>query len=111
MCNLPNEELWEVKFRPVSCYSKFEVRSLISRELEPAELLHSKKTTADPDHIHPAGFSKPTVAYVPPHLRKAQITGSVGIAKSMQVTPAKMSDTDKKILMIKKKLKDIATLK
>ncbi|VDO23033.1 unnamed protein product, partial [Heligmosomoides polygyrus] len=66
----PEEELWQVKFRPMHSYNKFEVKELTSAEKECAGLRIKKKDADDPSHNQPVGVAKQAVAYVPPHLRK-----------------------------------------
>ncbi|KAE9414966.1 hypothetical protein Angca_004391, partial [Angiostrongylus cantonensis] len=70
LCESSSEELWEVKFRPMPSYNKFEVKELTNAELESAGLLIKKKDSTDPNNKQPVGAAKPTAAYVPPHLRK-----------------------------------------
>lgn len=70
----PEEELWQVKFRPMHSYNKFEVKELTSAEKECAGLRIKKKDADDPSHNQPVGVAKQAVAYVPPHLRKGDVS-------------------------------------
>ncbi|KAJ1359663.1 hypothetical protein KIN20_018446 [Parelaphostrongylus tenuis] len=108
--NSPIEELWEVKFRPMPSYNKFEVRELTKAELDSAGLLIKRKNSVDPDHKQPVGVAKAAAAYVPPHLRKASDPNARSPTAQSGVA-VKMSETEKKIFVIKRKLRDIGILK
>ncbi|VDM57003.1 unnamed protein product [Angiostrongylus costaricensis] len=125
LCESSSEELWEVniipltpinklaivKFRPMPSYNKFEVRELTKAELESAGLLIKKKDSTDPNNKQPVGAAKPTAAYVPPHLRKGQSANARSPITPKPVTAVKMTETEKKIFVIKKKLRDVGVLK
>ncbi|EPB68811.1 hypothetical protein ANCCEY_12095 [Ancylostoma ceylanicum] len=102
----PNEELWEVKFRPMAGYSKFELKELTLAELNCAGLLEKKKVSSESSTNRTVGVAKNAVAYVPPHLRKNQGTGTTGGANDQSEKQTKMTETEKKIFTVKKKLKD-----
>ncbi|KJH48983.1 eukaryotic translation initiation factor eIF2A [Dictyocaulus viviparus] len=107
----PYEELWEVKFRPMLSYNKFEVKELTNAELEAAGLLVRTKDASDPNHKQPVGVAKPLEAYVPPHLRRSQDPNSRSPVTNKPGTGIKMTETEKKIFVIKKKLRDVSLLK
>ncbi|EYC18358.1 hypothetical protein Y032_0028g1815 [Ancylostoma ceylanicum] len=107
----PNEELWEVKFRPMAGYSKFELKELTLAELNCAGLLEKKKVSSESSTNRTVGVAKNAVAYVPPHLRKNQGTGTTGGANDQSEKQTKMTETEKKIFTVKKKLKDVSILK
>ncbi|KAK5980038.1 Eukaryotic translation initiation factor 2A [Trichostrongylus colubriformis] len=100
----PNEELWEVKFRPMTSYNKFEVKEPTKEDLECGGLVATKQDCSQPGGVKTVGVSKAAAAYVPPHLRKA--------SKPQCGEPsAKMTETEKKVFVIRKKLRDVGTLK
>lgn len=111
-------------------YNKFEVKELTNAELESAGLLIKKKVrrisfiasayqliwlfwkdSTDPNNKQPVGAAKPTAAYVPPHLRKGQSANARSPVAPKPVTAVKMTETEKKIFVIKKKLRDVGVLK
>ncbi|KAK6033730.1 eukaryotic translation initiation factor eIF2A [Ostertagia ostertagi] len=98
-----NEELWEVKFRPMSSYNKFEVKELTKAELEGAGLV--KQVSSNNGDTKSIKAVRSDTAYVPPHLRKDNQTAG---GESNHV---KMTETEKKAFVIKKKLRDVGTLK
>ncbi|VDL71867.1 unnamed protein product [Nippostrongylus brasiliensis] len=108
--NSPSEELWEVKFRPMQSYNKFEVKDLTSAELNCAGLHIKNKDATDTNTVQSVGVAKQATAYVPPHLRKAVSNAKDG-SSGNSATGTKMTETEKKLFVIRKKLKDINTLK
>ncbi|KHJ93111.1 eukaryotic translation initiation factor eIF2A [Oesophagostomum dentatum] len=109
--NSPAEELWEVKFRPITGYNKFEVRDLSKVELNSAGLHEKKKTSSESGQSQskPVGAAKQDAPYVPPHLRKNKTADTT--AKDEQKAGNKMTENEKKIFVVKKKLKDVSVLK
>ncbi|PIO72995.1 eukaryotic translation initiation factor eIF2A [Teladorsagia circumcincta] len=104
MYDSPNEELWEVKFRPMSSYNKFEVKELTKAELECAGLM--KQVSSSNGDTKSVKAVRSDTAYVPPHLRKDNQTTAGGESNHV-----KMTETEKKAFVIKKKLRDVGTLK
>ncbi|RCN33104.1 hypothetical protein ANCCAN_21076 [Ancylostoma caninum] len=107
----PHEELWEVKFRPMAGYNKFEVKDLTLAELNCAGLLEKKKVSSEPSNNRTVGVARNAVAYVPPHLRKNQGAATTGATNDQSEKQVKMTETEKKIFTVKKKLKDVSLLK
>ncbi|VDM74323.1 unnamed protein product [Strongylus vulgaris] len=110
-----NRNSWfKVKFRPMTGYNKFEVRDLTAAEKKSAGLL-DKKTASESGENITVGIAKPGVAYIPPHLRKSRPADSksaqTAASKDLQPAAPKMTETEKKIFGIKKKLKDVSVLK
>ncbi|CAJ0585877.1 unnamed protein product, partial [Mesorhabditis spiculigera] len=110
----PNEELWQAQFRPwpKSSLYEFNVQPLTSDQKMQAGLL-LKKTNGDQQAtLIAAGAVKKAGAYVPPHLRngngaKAAAPPAAGGTKVQQV----LSEAEKKIRALQKKVDDIAKLK
>jgi len=119
----PKEELWQVKFRPMAGYNKFEVKEITKSEQLQAGLLIKKKDTSHPLNNLPAGSLRQQAAYVPPHLRKAGGHGSLGSSAAPVATEAEGNDAtavkpasqlteqQKRMLFLQKKIREIEKLK
>ncbi|KIH65400.1 hypothetical protein ANCDUO_04281 [Ancylostoma duodenale] len=105
------KQIVAVKFRPMAGYNKFEVKDLTLAELNCAGLLEKKKVSSEPSNNRTVGVAKNAVAYVPPHLRKNQGAATTGAANDQSEKQVKMTETEKKIFTVKKKLKDVSILK
>ncbi|CAI4233154.1 unnamed protein product [Auanema sp. JU1783] len=109
----PKEELWQVMFRPMLGYNKFEVKELTKLEKMQAGLLIKKKDASHPLNNLPAGAVRQAGAYVPPHLRGKPSAGAPDASKGKVASAVKpsMSETERKVFNLNKKLQEIEKLK
>ncbi|CAB3403729.1 unnamed protein product [Caenorhabditis bovis] len=117
----PREELWEVKWRPMSGYNKFEVREISKSDRMAAGLPIKKKDASHPLNNVPAGSVRQQGAYVPPHLRKTggaappAATSTKGGQKTNGNAPTaikpQQSEAERKLFQLRKKIDDIKLLK
>ncbi|CAD6196981.1 unnamed protein product [Caenorhabditis auriculariae] len=107
------KELWEIRWRPMNAYNKFEVREMTKADQMAAGLPIKKRDASHPLNNVPAGAVKKQTAYVPPHLRKGNvgaIPSSNGGNSASAVKP-QQSDNERKVMNLKKKIDDIQKLK
>uniref|UniRef100_A0A0N5AT36 Eukaryotic translation initiation factor 2A n=1 Tax=Syphacia muris TaxID=451379 RepID=A0A0N5AT36_9BILA len=107
------DELWQVQWKPIpdGVYNRFQVVTLTSEEKAKAGLpLVSKCNDGHPINNLPANAITKGGAYVPPHLRKAGSKKGALISNSpsQKVT---LSEQEKKIKNLQRKIDDIAKLK
>ncbi|CAI5443347.1 unnamed protein product [Caenorhabditis angaria] len=118
----PKEELWEVRWRPMSGYNKFEIKELSKTDKMAAGLPIRKKDASHPLNNVPAGAVKAAGAYVPPHLRKSGGPATSGPPRpgqksapqngnSAQAIRPQQTEVERKLMQLRKKVEDIAILK
>ncbi|KAF8382037.1 eif-2A, partial [Pristionchus pacificus] len=105
----PTEELWQVSFRKLpGVYNPFPVRELTKEEKSSAGLL-VKGRGGDGAPAVPAGAVTKASAYVPPHLRKEGC--SKGALETTATAKPAMTENERKIMNLQKKIVDIEGLK
>uniref|UniRef100_A0A8R1I202 Eukaryotic translation initiation factor 2A n=1 Tax=Caenorhabditis japonica TaxID=281687 RepID=A0A8R1I202_CAEJA len=129
----PKEELWEVRWRPMSGYNKFAIKELTKTDKMAAGLPIRKKDASHPLNNVPAGAVRQAGAYVPPHLRKPLGGASAAPAASANGSSAnqnqrpgggrgtngnapqafrpQQSEQERKLFQLKKKVDEIQVLK
>ncbi|CAJ0951571.1 unnamed protein product, partial [Mesorhabditis belari] len=108
----PVEELWQVEFRPMlkSKLNEFKVQELTSDQKMQAGLM-LKKNGDESQGLIAAGALKKAAAYIPPHLRNLS-DPKPGASKNENRGPTTvLSESEKKIRSLQKKIDDIAKLK
>jgi len=111
------KELWQVMFRPMSSYNKFEVAELSKADQMKAGLLIKKKDVSHPLNNLPAGAVRQAGAYVPPHLRGKRVA-AVGVngesnpgQPATALKPTGKTDVEKQAANLKRKIRNIGNLK
>ncbi|KHN84560.1 Eukaryotic translation initiation factor 2A [Toxocara canis] len=107
-------ELWQVQWRPISegVYNRFHVSTLTAEEKCNAGLrIRHKNAPEHPANNLPAGAITKRGAYVPPHLRNATGSNKGALNPNPNVVKPAMTETEKKMRNLQKKLDDIAKLK
>ncbi|CAG9534655.1 unnamed protein product [Cercopithifilaria johnstoni] len=111
-------ELWQVQWRPVpgNIYHSFSIPILTVEDKAKAGLLVQRKNVSDE---HPAnnlsvGAISKNGTYVPPHLRKGALVSTKNASKmavSFPSSKAPLSEKEKRIRALQKKIDDIEKLK
>lgn len=106
-------ELWQVQWRPIGdgVYNRFPVSTLTAEEKAKSGLIIRTAPEGHPANNLPAGAISKGGAYVPPHLRKPGSNRGALSKNSGPVMKPTISETEKKIRNLQKKIDDIAKLK
>lgn len=107
----PSDELWQVQWRPIAdgVYNRFPITVLSAEEKAKAGLIVKQKNAeGHPINNLPAGSISKGGAYIPPHLRKGSNKGALNSAAAAK---PQLSEAEKKIRNLQKKIDDIAKLK
>uniref|UniRef100_A0A0R3RLV4 Eukaryotic translation initiation factor 2A n=1 Tax=Elaeophora elaphi TaxID=1147741 RepID=A0A0R3RLV4_9BILA len=116
-CDFPSE-LWQVQWRPVpgNIYHSFSIPILTVEDRAKAGLMVQRKNIGDehPANNLPVGAMSKNGTYVPPHLRKGgsgSVKNASKAATSVSTSKALLSEKEKKIRALQKKIADIEKLK
>ncbi|VDD86364.1 unnamed protein product [Enterobius vermicularis] len=110
----PPDELWQVQWKPIpeGVYNRFPVATLTAEEKAQAGLPVAQKRLENGHPVDnlPAGAITKGGAYVPPHLRKPGSKKGALVTSTASAKPG-LSEQEKKIRNLQRKIDDIAKLK
>ncbi|KAK0406737.1 hypothetical protein QR680_018773 [Steinernema hermaphroditum] len=108
------DELWQVLWRPLpsDALTKFKIPELTAEQKAQAGLIVQAKTADGSASVAVAsGAVAKKTGYIPPHLRKANGAGALKPAGATAAVKPSISETEKKIRNIQKKIDEIDKLK
>ncbi|KAL3990381.1 Eukaryotic translation initiation factor eIF2A family protein [Acanthocheilonema viteae] len=108
-------ELWQVQWRPVpgNIYHSFSIPILTVEDKAKAGLMLQGKNVGNEHPVSnlPVGTINKNGTYVPPHLRKGSTKNALKTATSVSSSKTPLSEKEKKIRALQKKIDDIEKLK